>query len=513
VALGRDLRLTADIYEVSDGRSLGQAQVQGSPDSVYMLVDQLSIEVLQAIRGGEVEDLPRIQLARVTTASLPALKAYLEGEALYRKADWEGALAAYREGSPEGMPGIPGVDFPRGIPMGSILRKVMLAWRFQDANLLLASEVDSQSRLVYRRQVEERVRALAPFLFLPEPPYPIISEGRVTWIMEGFTLSRSFPLARRHLVDGEIEANYLRNSVKATVDAVTGETRLYAADPEDPIVRAFQRGFPTLFQDLDQMPPEIRNHVRYSRTLLDTQIGVLSRYHMEDPRVFHGQQDLWARALELSVGAEPIQYRPEYGLLTLPGEDEPTFALSALFVPQGRQTLAAFLVARWSPLEGGALRLWDLPQDNPFQGPRQIDAMVEQDPRISEQFSLWRQGGSQVWTGHLHLVTVGSRLYYMESVFLAADADAIPEIHRIIVSDGERLAMEPSLEGALVALLGESVLDMSTTIERESPSNGAALGLLDRAEESLRAGDWEAFGRYLDELRGILERAAGSGAP
>jgi uncharacterized membrane protein (UPF0182 family) len=139
--------------------------------------------------------------------------------------------------------------------------------------------------------------------------------------------------------------------------------------------------------------------------------------------------------------------------------------------------------------------------------------MVEQDPRISEQFSLWRQGGSQVWTGHLHLVTVGSRLYYMESVFLAADADAIPEIHRIIVSDGERLAMEPSLEGALVALLGESVLDMSTTIERESPSNGAALGLLDRAEESLRAGDWEAFGRYLDELRGILERAAGSGAP
>jgi len=414
--------------------------------------------------------------------------------------------------SPEGTSGVPGEDFPRGIPMGSMVRKLMLALRFQDPNLLLASEIDSNSRLVIRRSVEERVRALAPFLLLPEAPYPVISEGRVIWILEGFTLSRSLPLSRPHRVGNGIEANYLRNSVKATVDAVTGETRLYVSDPSDPIIRVLRKGFPTLFRDLDEMPVPLQRHLRYSRAYLDAQIGVLSRYHMEDPSVFHGQQDIWARAIELSVGGEPIPYRPEYALLTIPGEDDPTFTLSALFVPQGRQTLAAFLIARWNAGEGGELRLWDLPQDDPFQGPRQIDAMVEQDPRIAEQFSLWRQGGSQVWTGHLHLVTVGSRLFYMEPVFLAADIDAIPEIPRIIVSDGARVAMEPTLEGALAALLGGSLVDALAESESGRPSS-EALDILNRAEESLRAGEWQTFGRYLEELRRVLERSVGEVTP
>lgn len=413
--------------------------------------------------------------------------------------------------SPEGAPGVPGEDFPGGVPLGSLLRKVLLALRFQDANLLLASGVDADSRMVFRRQVTERVSALAPFLLYPEPPYPVIHEGRVTWLLEGFTLSESFPLSSQHAVANGITANYLRNSVKVSVDAVTGRTHLYAADPDDPILRAFMKGFPNLFQDLEEMPVGIREHLRYPRSYLDVQSNVLARYHMENPGVFHGQQALWETATELSSGSEPVRYRPEYALLTLPGEDTPSHLLTGLFVPQGRNTLASILSARWDHESGGQLFLWDLPQDDPFQGPRQVDAMIEQDPSISEQFSLWRQGGSQVWLGHLHLVRVEGSLYYMEPVFLAADQDAIPEIHRIIVSDGERLAMEPTLEEALSVLLGDSI----EVEERPEVQGGTtdALQILDLAEESLRLGRWGAFGEYLGELRELLETRMEQGSP
>jgi len=423
---------------------------------------------------------------------------------------------------PGGAEGVPGEDFPAGLTMGSIFRTAALAWRFQDANLLLASEVDRDSRLIFRRQVTERVRALAPFLFLPEAPYPVIVDGRVVWILEGFTLSRSFPLSRLHPIPGQGPVNYMRNSVKATVDAVTGETRLYLADPEDPVIRAYASGFPTLLHPIEEMPEDLRRHLRYSRYFLEAQSEVLTRYHQDNPPVFHGQQDRWAIATELGMSLQAIPYRPEYALVTLPGETEESFVLSTVFVPQGRQNLASMLAARWNPEgEGPELLLWDVPVEEQFRGPRQIEAMVEQDPEISQQFSLWRQGGSQVWTGHLHLVPVGNSLFYMEPVFLAADTDAIPEIRRFLVSDGERVVMDPTLQGAVAALsaglqgvVGEE--DPGTTVASTVPGlvqGGAALEALERAEASLRAGDWEGFGRWLTELREILRRTEPLGIP
>ncbi len=417
--------------------------------------------------------------------------------------------------NPSGRPGTPGVDYPNGIPVGSLFRTLALAWRFQDPNVLLASEVGPESRLVYRRQAQERVIALAPFLLFPEPPVPIVADGRVFWILEGFTASESLPLSGVHRLPNGREVNYLRNSVKATVDAVTGDTRLYMVDPADPLIQAYARGFPTLFRDLAEMPAELAGHLRYSRVLLELQAEVLTRFHQESPPVFHGQQDRWDLATELSTNpALPVAYRAEYGLLDLPGPgDEEAYVLSTVFVPQGRQNLASFLAARWVPGEGGRLSLWDAPVEQQILGPGQIEAMVEQDPEISQQFSLWRQGGSQVWTGHLHLVPVENTLYYLESVFLAADVDAIPEIRRFVVSDGRRVVMETSIERAL-SYLAQGALEEGTEIDlgpgrsillpsRESASS-AAVEALDRAEERLREGDWEGFGRGLEELRRIL---------
>jgi uncharacterized protein len=439
--------------------------------------------------------------------------------------------------APDGGPGIPGEDYPAGIPMTSFARTLALAWHFQDANLLFASEVTRESRFLFRRDVESRVRALAPFLHLPEAPYPVVADGRVVWILEGFTRSRSFPLSRSHELGARQEASYLRNSVKITVDAVTGETRLYAAEPGDPILQGWSRAFPGLIRELDELSPDLREHLRYSRWLLEVQTSVLTRFHQDSPPVFHGQQDRWALAQELSVGSNPVPYRPEFGLLTLPGETEESFVLSTVFVPAGRQNLASFLAARWTPDAGPELRLWDVPLEEQVPGPRQVEALVEQDPEISQQFSLWRQGGSQVWTGHLHLVPVGNTLLYMEPIFLAADFDAIPEIRRFVVSDGRRVVMETTMAEAVRALaMGEGAaldeVDLDVLDDPDPfripdeetvppapipdppeptppPTSPEALQLLDEAEERLRAGDWEGFGRKLEELRALLRRQAG----
>jgi uncharacterized membrane protein (UPF0182 family) len=432
--------------------------------------------------------------------------------------------------SPDGGPGEPGVDYPAGIRMGSIVRTAALAWWAQDPNLLFSSEVDSDSRLVFRREVRERVQALAPFLYLPEAPYPVVDGGRVVWVLEGFTWSNFFPLSRSHQIPGQRSVNYLRNSVKATVDAVTGVTTLYVADPDDPVIGAYRRAFPALFHDMDEMPESLGRHLRYSRYYLEAQTAVLTRYHQQDPQVFHGQQDRWALAREYAVtsqsttlstgGFQDVAYRPEYALLQLPGEDHESYVLSTLFVPQGRENLASILDARWSPQTGSELLLWDVPLEEQIRGPSQIEAMVEQDPEISQQFSLWRQGGSQVWTGHLYLVPVGNSLIYMEPIFLAADENAIPEIRRFVVSDGQRVVMRTSVGETVAALAagsGKIVPEGDGAEEgplpeapRASPAEDA-LRALEEAETRLREGDWEGFGSGLAELRAILEQQAGGG--
>jgi len=433
--------------------------------------------------------------------------------------------------APDGTQGVAGVDFPGGIPAGSLLRRAALAWHFQDVNILISDEVGPDSRIQHRRDVTSRIRALAPFLHLPEAPYAMIRDGRIVWIMEGFTMSRRYPLAVAHAVAPRAEANYVRNSVKATVDAVTGETRLYSADPTDPLLQGWSRAFPGLIRTLEEMPEELRDHLRYSRWLMELQVRVLLRYHQEAPPVFHGQQDPWGVPVEIPDASGAVVYRPEYGLLTLPGDDLESWALSTVFIPDGRRNLAALLAGTWSD-EGGSLTLWDVPQEDQVAGPPQVAALVEQDAAISEQFSLWRRGGSDVSTGHLHLVPVGQTLLYMSPVFLAAASNPIPEIRRYIVSDGRRVAMEPTLAGAVRALRGGApeVADLpldpdvgagdvptppplTPPIASPLPGSGEALGLLEEAEGRLRAGDWEGFGRALDALRELLRRQAGGSPP
>jgi uncharacterized membrane protein (UPF0182 family) len=422
--------------------------------------------------------------------------------------------------APDGSPARPGIDFPKGIELSSPLRTLALAWQARDANLLFASEVTSTSRFLFRRDVLDRVfRISGPLLRYPDEPYPVVHDGHVVWILEGFTGTRWFPLSTTHNLEAGRPVRYARNSVKVIVDGVTGEVTFYVADDSDQLLQAYRQGFPTLFRPIDEMPTNLRNHVRYSRTMLDLQARVLNRYHQESAPVFHGQQDVWELPQELAQGTTPVPYRADYGIYRLPGEAEEGFLLTSVFVPRGRQNLTAILTARSDPERYGELVLFDVRVEDQAPGPRQVEALIEQDPVISQQFSLWRTGGSQVWTGHLHLVPVGGTLLYMEPVFLAAEADAIPELRRFVVSDGRRVAMEETLPEAIQALASmsgdappdlESILQPALTDASVSPLDRSqwpaeALALLEGAEAALRAGDFEGFGDALDQLKALLQ--------
>ena len=415
-----------------------------------------------------------------------------------------------------------GIDFPEGIQLDSPLKTLALAWRFRDANLLFASEVNRASRFVFRRDVLERVGQISgQLLRFPEAPYPVIYEGRIVWILEGFTGTSSFPLSTLHDLEAGRPVRYARNSVKITIDGVTGEVAFYIIDDVDPLLKAYARGFPTLFRPLSDMPEGLRNHIRYPRTMLGLQARVLFQYHQETAPLFHGQQDVWTLPQELAQGTTPVPYQPEYGLYRLPGEEERDFLLTSVFVPRGRQNLTAILTASSEPDRYGELVLFDVPVEDQVPGPRQVEALIEQDPVISQQFSLWRTGGSQVWTGHLHLVPVDRTLLYMEPVFLAAEEDAIPELRRFVVSDGYRVSMEETLQESIQALariagaaapqliFPEASSDLPSLDTDQWPAE--ALALLEAADAALRTGDFQRFGEALAELRALLERLS-SGA-
>ena len=418
--------------------------------------------------------------------------------------------------APDGTPGRPGVDFPQGIRLSSMFRTLALAWRFRDANLLFASELSDSSRLVFRRRVVDRVRAVAPFLRYPDRPYPVIAKGRIMWILEGFTATRAFPLAASQGLPVLRPVRYIRNSVKVIVDAITGDMKFYRVPVPDPLLDAYASAFPELLRPMEEMPDELRRHLRYSRQLLNLQAQVLLQYHQETAPKFHRQQDVWAVPQELAQGTNPVPYRPEFATYTLAGEDAPRFQLTTVFVPAGRQNLTAILAARTDTMGVPELVIQNVPVEDQVSGPRQVEALIEQDPQISQQFSLWRTGGSEVWTGHLHLVPAGRRLLYLEPVFLAAAADAIPELRRFVVSDGKRVAMTERLEDAVRTLSGFAGVQAPASggsAARTTPAAAGAarwpaeaLDLVRTAEDRLRAGDWKGFGEAWNKLRALLER-------
>ncbi|MGH7481549.1 MAG: UPF0182 family protein [Longimicrobiales bacterium] len=433
-----------------------------------------------------------------------------------------GIIVPGRDGAFTGMPG---VDFPAGVRLGSALRLAAFAWLLGEKNLLLAGDLTADSRIIYRRPVRDRVRALAPFIHWDPDPYPVLADGRVVWILDGYTGAARFPLARGLLIEGIGRVRYLRNSVKATVDAVTGEVRLFAVQPDDPLLTAYRRVFPDLVLPIEALPEALRAHLRYPPLLLHTQSIILQWYHLETAEAFFAGQDFWQVAAEGGTGAEARNYVPSFLLMTLPGESRPEYVLEIPLVAQGRQNMTALLLARNDPPHLGELVLLELPRDRQVPGPTQVQSVIEQDPRIAEQLSLWRRSGSDVDVGHLRIVPLDSAFLYVVPLYLSASESAIPQIGTIVVSDGYDVAMVQNVALALRALVEpgaavapDAVAPLADVVAGENVAGvppadvrQRALELMRQAEERLRAGDFAGFGAAWEELRTLLEGAEAGG--
>ena len=417
---------------------------------------------------------------------------------------------------------------PNGVALSSLARKLVFAWAFQSRNLLLSGSVTPGSKVVYRRSVTDRVRRAAPFIrLLPDRGVqPVVHDGHIVWLVDGYTTTTSFPLSRR----GSLEAmplRYVRNSVKATVDAITGEVRVYVVDPDDPILRTYAAFFPGVLEPLSAMPEGLRAHLRYPAPLLELQAAVLGDYHLRDPARFYARQDVWSASTEI-YRAEEQPVGATYATLPLPGETDSEFLLTVPLSARGRPNLAALLIARNDVGVYGQRYLFELPRDELVPGPQQIEAQIDQNPDISQQLSLWREGGSQVIRGRILVVPVDSTLVYVEPLFLEANQTATPQLERVIVSSGRDVVMRSTLEAAVEALFGAGGPAVVGTVPAQegepagigpyagtvsAPELERARRLAEQAEAHLRAGEWAAFGERWRELRELLENTGASTDP
>ena len=347
-----------------------------------------------------------------------------------------------------------------GVPIGSAWGRLAAATYLREPKLLMQGAITPQTRLLLRREVRQRLSSLAPFVRFEGDPYlvsvqldkpgPFARDQHQFWIVEGFTTSRSYPYSAA--VPGESDVRYLRNSVKAVVDAYNGTAVLYVAEPGDPIIAGWQRLFPDLFQPLAAMPKPLQDHIRYPQRQFELQTSQLLRYHVTDPRIFYSGDDVWQVPKEL-YGRSQIPVKPYHISAQLTPDLPPEFLLLQPLTPLARPNLSAWLAARSDAPNYGELVLLRFPTQTPIFGPEQVQALINQNPRISQQFGLWDRAGSEVIQGNLLVVPVGEALLYVEPVYLKARNGGLPTLIRVVVSDGTRVAMETTLDRAIASLL------------------------------------------------------------
>jgi uncharacterized protein len=422
-----------------------------------------------------------------------------------------------------------------GIVLGGFLRRIVIALDRDDlAKLPFSDDVNKDSRLLMRRNLRDRVTALAPFLTYDPDPYIVLGDdGRLSWIMDGFTVSDSYPYSSHYQLDSNL-INYMRNSVKVVVDAYDGTTTFYVFDPEDPIIAAYRRIFPSLFKDASMMPPGLRKHVRYPELLLKLQAEVYGLYHMTDPEAFYNREDLWTVATEVGMGEGGQQVsqtmQPNFVLMKLPGETGVEFAEILPFTPANRNNLIGWIAGRSDGAQYGTSVVYNFPKTKLVDGPLQIEARIDQNAQLSGQLTLWNQQGSHVRRGALLVIPTGRALLYAEPIYLQAERSPMPELRLVVLALQDRLAYGPTFESAMAALFGgasSSLTAPATSVATASaePLRGAAAsngspqpaadlnGLIAEAAKDLAdyqrltaEGKLAEAGQKLEELKRALDK-------
>jgi uncharacterized protein len=375
-----------------------------------------------------------------------------------------------------------------GILLGGFLRRLLIASDRGDLTKLpFSDDINGGSRLLMRRNVRDRVATLAPFLTYDSDPYIVIGDdGRLSWIMDAFTTSDSYPYSS-HYALGNSSINYMRNSVKVVMDAYDGTTTFYVFDPQDPIITTYRKIFPGLFKDAASMPPALRKHVRYPELLLKLQAAVYGLYHMTDPQVFYNREDLWTVASQVGMdesGQQKTQpMEPNFVLMKLPGETAVEFVEILPFTPANRNNLIGWIAGRSDGEQYGRSVVYDFPKTKLVDGPLQIEARIDQNAQLSGQLTLWNQQGSHVRRGTLLVIPCGRALLYAEPIYLQAERSPMPELRLVVLALQDRLAYGPTFDSAMRALFGEETSSLSGAAapvepERTSgvPAAGAPMG-------------------------------------
>lgn len=408
-----------------------------------------------------------------------------------------------------------------GVKFNSLFRKLLLAITLGDYKLLLTSDITNDSQVLFYRNIKDRVPKIAPFLSYDGDPYPVIdAKGHVMWLWDAYTISDRYPYSEPFDNRGN---NYIRNSVKVTINAYNGDVNFYISDDTDPIIKTYSKIFPNMFKSLDQMPDDLKSHLRYPEDLFQIQARMYSLYHMEDPQVFYNREDKWTLPTE-KVGEEEKPMEAYYTMTVLPGEEIPEYVLIMPFNPQNKKNMISWMAARSDGENYGKILLYEFPKQELVYGPMQIEARIDQDTTISQQLSLWDKSGSSVIRGNLLVIPVKDSLLYVEPLYLQSEQSKMPELRRVIVASGDKIVMEPTLDLALQRIFGEGAVVSNQPEKGALPQDNNAKdqqqevqvsirelanqanNLYDDAQSRLKAGDWSGYGESLEQLKQILNK-------
>ena len=432
-----------------------------------------------------------------------------------------------------------------GVVISSFMRRLLFAIEFQDPQILFTTYLSPESRIMFNRRIDRRVNAIAPFLAYDTDPYMVVSEGRLFWIQDAYTISNMYPYSKRSKSRfRNRKLNYIRNSVKVVIDAFHGDVTYYMIDEKDPILKTYSKIFPDLLKNFEEMPADLKKHIRYPKDLFNIQVNTYSTYHMQDVQVFYNQEDLWEPPDEM-YGDNRQRMEPYYIIIKLPEEEKEEFLLMLPYTPSKKDNMIGWLAARSDLPHYGTLLVYKLSKEKLAYGPMQIEARVDQQTEISRELSLWDQRGSRVIRGNLLAIPVSNSFIYVEPIYLEAKQEeeqaaragspqsgaksqkqqttrpsrqsitrtaALPELKRVIVALGNRVAMEKKLDQALRSvLLSEEIVAKELPTQIPSTQATSDLGVLalehyNKAKEYLKAGDWAGYGLQLEKLEDILKK-------
>jgi len=426
-------------------------------------------------------------------------------------------------------------DGGAGVSLGSFARRLLFALRFGAVNILLSDDLTAETRILFNRDVLDRARMALPFLRVDPDPYMVIAaDGTLKWLLDAYTSTVRYPYSQP-LTDG---TNYMRNSVKVVIDAYTGETRAYLAAPNDPMIRTLARIYPGMLHPLEEMPADLRAHIRYPGTLFSAQSSVYALFHMTEPSTFYGREDQWQVPTAGAGREQTSESFMRHIVMRLPGEAQPEFILMRPFTPRRRDNLAAWMVARNDGEHYGKLRVYRFPRQSLVFGPAQIANRMTQDAEVARQISLWDQRGSEVIRGELLVIPIEESLIYVQPLYLRASGGRIPELKRVVVAHENQVAMEETLEQGLAVLFGGAMPSAADADAADAAASAAAAAgarppaptaarpappaatstpanaqlireageAYDRARAAQRNEDWAAYGAEMRRLGDILRR-------